>query len=323
MLGLCRTLQSSLGGALRTPQLLAQANTSTVFKRFKHEYEPRHKNIFKAFKGRVTVRTGGSVKGNSLEVGKYGLRLKSNGIRMAAIQLKEADKVIQRQLRGTGAKYITRFVCNTPVCVKGNQTRMGKGKGGFDHWAVRVPTGKILFEIVGDVHEKVAREALRKAGDKLPGIMEIVDVHSKIRVSPTTLVDKPEPVNWLEKMKEAPTKKWTNIEKSKSPDMSKDTQKLAGYALNQAVKLMESDTQVSTIDMNLLVNLNTNQSLNYIKLEQDLNEIEESTKKSQALQEEFESLRLDLNHIERQVDVMSEIIKELDGWTKELEKNGK
>ncbi|GBL48449.1 hypothetical_protein [Candidozyma auris] len=105
--------------------------------------------------------------------------------------------------------------------------------------------------------------------------------------------------------------------------MSKDTQKLAGYALNQAVKLMESDTQVSTIDMNLLVNLNTNQSLNYIKLEQDLNEIEESTKKSQALQEEFESLRLDLNHIERQVDVMAEIIKELDGWTKELEKNGK
>lgn len=105
--------------------------------------------------------------------------------------------------------------------------------------------------------------------------------------------------------------------------MLKDTQKLAGYALNQAVKLMESDTQVSTIDMNLLVNLNTNQSLNYIKLEQDLNEIEESTKKSQALQEEFELLRLDLNHIERQVDVMSEIIKELDCWTKELEKNGK
>lgn len=105
--------------------------------------------------------------------------------------------------------------------------------------------------------------------------------------------------------------------------MLKDTQKLAGYALNQAVKLMESDTQVSTIDMNLLVNLNTNQSLNYIKLEQDLNEIEESTKKSQALQEEFELLRLDLNHIERQVDVMCEIIKELDGWTKELEKNGK
>lgn len=105
--------------------------------------------------------------------------------------------------------------------------------------------------------------------------------------------------------------------------MLKDTQKLAGYALNQALKLMESDTQVSTIDMNLLVNLNTNQSLNYIKLEQDLNEIEDSTKKSQALQEEFELLRLDLNHIERQVDVMAEIIKELDGWTKELEKNGK
>lgn len=216
MLGLGRFVSSSLNG-IRASQLPC-APSSLITRRFKHEYAPRYKNLFKAFKGRVTVRTGGSVKGNSLESGTYGLRLKSNGVRMAAIQLKEADKVIQRQLRGTGVKYITRFTCNIPVCVKGNQTRMGKGKGGFDHWAVRVPTGKILFEIVGKVHDKVAREALRKAGEKLPGIMEIVDTLSKIRVSPTSLVEKPEPVNWLEKIKQNPTKKWTNIEKSKLPD---------------------------------------------------------------------------------------------------------
>lgn len=191
---------------------------SALAKRFKHEYTPRFKYPRKAFKGRVTVRTGGSIKGNALEFGSYGLRLRSNGIRMSAIQLKEADKVILREIRPTGASLVTRFSCDIPVCVKGNQTRMGKGKGAFDHWACRVPTGKVLFEIKGDIHDRVAREALRKAGDKLPGILEIVDKHSKIRVSTTELIDKPDAVDYIEVMRQTPTKKWTNIELSKLPE---------------------------------------------------------------------------------------------------------
>lgn len=169
-------------------------------------------------KGRVTVRTGGSIKGNSLEFGEYGLRLKSNGIRMTATQLKEADKVISREIRPSGASLITRFTCNVAVCIKGNQTRMGKGKGPFDHWMCRVPTGKVLFEIRGKIHDKVAREALRKASEKLPGLFEIIDRNSKIRVSPTVLVDKPEPVNYVEEMNKTPTKKWTNIQTAKLPE---------------------------------------------------------------------------------------------------------
>jgi len=47
--------------------------------------------------------------------------------------------------------------------------RMGKGKGTFDHWATRVAVNKILFEIRGQVHEKVVRDAFRLAGNKLPG----------------------------------------------------------------------------------------------------------------------------------------------------------
>lgn len=187
-------------------------------KRYKHEYAPRYKQIRKAFKGRVTVRTGGSVKGSSLEFGQYGLRLRSNGIRMTATQLQEADKVILREIRPSGAKLVTRFTCNTPVCIKGNQTRMGKGKGAFDHWACRVPTGKILFEINGKIHDKVAREGLRKALEKLPGLFEIVDQNSQIRVSPTTLIDKPEKVDYLEVMKKTPTPKWANIQASKLPE---------------------------------------------------------------------------------------------------------
>lgn len=188
-----------------------------MFKRDKHEYAPRFKQIRKAFKGRVSVNTGGSVKGNSLEFGKYGLRLKSNGIRMKAIQLQEADKVIRREIRPSNGKLITRFVCNTPVCVKGNQTRMGKGKGAFDHWACRVTTGKVLFEIDGNVHEVVAKEALRKAADKLPGLFEIINKDSPVRVSVTHCIEKPEKVDYVEKLNQSPTKKWANLQKSKDP----------------------------------------------------------------------------------------------------------
>ncbi|EDK41113.1 hypothetical protein PGUG_05211 [Meyerozyma guilliermondii ATCC 6260] len=188
-----------------------------IFKRDKHEYAPRFKQIRKAFKGRVSVNTGGSIKGNSLEFGKYGLRLKSNGIRMKAIQLQEADKVIRREIRPSNGKLITRFVCNTPVCVKGNQTRMGKGKGAFDHWACRVTTGKVLFEIDGNVHEVVAKEALRKAADKLPGLFEIINKDSPVRVSVTHCIEKPEKVDYVEKLNQNPTKKWANLQKSKDP----------------------------------------------------------------------------------------------------------
>lgn len=223
----------SLGTFLHSPGLAQWRNLGAMFLgksrpivtpslsltgiRFKHEYAPRFKRIRKAFKGRVSVKTGGSIKGNKLEFGDYGLRLRSEGIRMTATQLQEADKTIRREIRPHGGKLITRFVCNTAVCIKGNQTRMGKGKGAFSHWACRVTTGKVLFEIKGNLHEKVAREALRKASDKLPGLFEIINKNSKIRVSVTDCIDEPEKINYVDKLNTTPTKKWANVQASKEP----------------------------------------------------------------------------------------------------------
>ena len=48
---------------------------------------------------------------------------------------------------------------------------MGKGKGSFDHWACRVAVNQIVLELKGLMHEKVARDALRLAGYKLPGMI--------------------------------------------------------------------------------------------------------------------------------------------------------
>jgi ribosomal protein L16 len=46
-----------------------------------------------------------------------------------------------------------------PVCVKGNETRMGKGKGSFEYWACRVPFGRVVFEIGGGgIREEIAKQ---------------------------------------------------------------------------------------------------------------------------------------------------------------------
>ena len=53
----------------------------------------------------------------------------------------------------------------------GNEVRMGKGKGSFDYWAARMAVSQIIFELKGEMHEQVVRDALRLAGNKLPGEM--------------------------------------------------------------------------------------------------------------------------------------------------------
>lgn len=47
---------------------------------------------------------------------------------------------------------------------------MGKGKGSFDHWASRIAVSKVIFEVKGNIHEQVVRDAFRIAGNKMPGM---------------------------------------------------------------------------------------------------------------------------------------------------------
>ncbi|CAN6674339.1 large ribosomal subunit protein uL16m [Trichomonascus vanleenenianus] len=221
------TLFSSLqiGRPAVARPLFRASPLKTVFQqqtRLKHEYNPRFRRVRKDHKGRVPVRTGGSIKGSTLEFGIYGMRLKSAGVRLAAIQLKEADISIMRALRPIKGKLIRRLHTNIAVCTKGNETRMGKGKGPFDYWACRVPTGKIVFEIVGNhVHEQTAREAFRIAGDKLPGVYEFVKLGEYKPKVGFAEVEFPEKVNYVEKLKSSPTKEYINVQRSKSPAVKK------------------------------------------------------------------------------------------------------
>lgn len=61
------------------------------------------------------------------------------------------------------------------------------------------------------------------------------------------------------------------------------TAKLTSHALDVVAKIVESDTDATTVDLNLLENLNTNQSLNYIKLEQSLSSIDASSRKLEIM----------------------------------------
>lgn len=61
------------------------------------------------------------------------------------------------------------------MCVKGNETRMGKGKGGFEYWACRVPAGRVVMEVAGGgIREEVAKQALKLAQVKIAVKTEFV-----------------------------------------------------------------------------------------------------------------------------------------------------
>jgi ribosomal protein L16 len=124
----------------------------------------------KSRKGRCRVPTGGSMRGTTLVWGDYGLRMRDHDRRISAQQLKIAEETIRKRLRGMKFRLYMRIAANIGVYTSGNDVRMGKGKGSFDRWTARVAVSKIIFEIQGDLHEQVVKDAFRLAGNKLPGM---------------------------------------------------------------------------------------------------------------------------------------------------------
>ncbi|KAF2422839.1 mitochondrial large ribosomal subunit protein L16 [Tothia fuscella] len=135
---------------------------------------PKAGKKWKERKGRPRVRTGASTAGTTVVWGDYGLRMTDKGRRISAAHLKIGEDTIRKRLRGMKFRLYMRIVANVGVYTSGNDQRMGKGKGSFDYWASRVAVSRILFELSGDVHEQVVRDAFRLAGNKLPGMYEFV-----------------------------------------------------------------------------------------------------------------------------------------------------
>jgi ribosomal protein L16 len=100
--------------------------------------------------------------------------MKDHDRRVSAKQLKNGEETIHKRLRGEHYKLYKRVSANIGVYTKGSDVRMGKGKGKFDYWAARIPVSRIIFEIKGNLHEQVVRDAFRLAGNKMPGMYEFV-----------------------------------------------------------------------------------------------------------------------------------------------------
>lgn len=109
------------------------------------------------------------MRGTTVVWGDYGLRMRDHDRRISAHQLKVAEETIRKRLRGMKFRLYMRIAATIGVYTSGNESRMGKGKGSFDRWTARVAVSKIIFEIKGDLHEQVVRDAFRLAGNKLPG----------------------------------------------------------------------------------------------------------------------------------------------------------
>lgn len=104
-------------------------------------------------------------RGASVSFGQFGLQaLEPSWV--TARQIEAGRIAITRHVK-RGGKIWIRIFPDKPITAKPAETRMGGGKGAPEDWVAVVRPGRVLYEISG-VSEKVAREAFRLAGHKLP-----------------------------------------------------------------------------------------------------------------------------------------------------------
>ncbi|MAB60280.1 MAG: 50S ribosomal protein L16 [Verrucomicrobiales bacterium] len=109
-------------------------------------------------------RAGNANRGTRLSFGDYGLQTLERGW-IKNNQIEACRVTINRYLKRKGKVWI-RIFPHKPTTSRPPETRMGKGKGAPEHWVAVVRPGLMLFEVSG-VPESMAREALRRAANKL------------------------------------------------------------------------------------------------------------------------------------------------------------
>lgn len=122
---------------------------------------PKRVKHRKVQKGRMK---GIARRGTEVSFGDFGLQATSCGF-VTARQIEAARIAMTRHIKRGGKVWI-RIFPHKPISKKPAETRMGKGKGGPDHWVAVVKPGHMLYELDG-VDIETAREALRLASHKL------------------------------------------------------------------------------------------------------------------------------------------------------------
>lgn len=110
-------------------------------------------------------KVGVATRGITVAFGSHGLKA-LEGARIMSNQIESARKALSRELGKTGRLWI-RIFPDMPLTKKPAEVKLGKGKGDLFGYCAPVKPGRVLFEVDG-VTDAVAKEALRKAGTKLP-----------------------------------------------------------------------------------------------------------------------------------------------------------
>lgn len=108
---------------------------------------------------------GIATNGTRVSFGEYGLKATTAG-RLTARQIEAARRAIVRSIKRGGKMWIRVFP-DKPISQKPAEVRMGSGKGNVEFWCCEIKPGKMLYEMEG-VNEKMAKEAFRLGGRKLP-----------------------------------------------------------------------------------------------------------------------------------------------------------
>ncbi|WEV52641.1 50S ribosomal protein L16 [Bifidobacterium sp. ESL0798] len=110
-------------------------------------------------------RRGMSKGGNEIAFGDYGIQALAPAY-ISNRQIEAARIAMTRYIKRGGRVWITIFP-DRPLTKHALGSRMGSGKGTPESWIANVHPGRVMFEI-GGVEEATAKEALRRAIDKLP-----------------------------------------------------------------------------------------------------------------------------------------------------------
>ncbi len=116
-------------------------------------------------------KVGVASRGITVAFGSFGLKAMGPA-RIRSQQIEAARKVLSRSIGKTGRLWI-RIFPDMPYTKKPAEVKLGKGKGDLEGYVAPVLAGRVLFEVDG-TDEATAREALRKAGTKLPVKTRIV-----------------------------------------------------------------------------------------------------------------------------------------------------
>jgi large subunit ribosomal protein L16 len=123
---------------------------------------PKRTKFRKQQRGRMKGR---ATRCTEISFGEFGL-MSLERYWITNRQIEAARIAITRHVKRGGKVWI-RIFPDMPYTKKPAETRMGKGKGAPEYWVAVVKPGTVMFEL-SDVPRKMAEEAMKRAGSKLP-----------------------------------------------------------------------------------------------------------------------------------------------------------